>query len=106
MGTAESFRRLFKLNVTDGTASFTKVAEDKIAKSSLSTDDVFVLDTGAEVFAWVGKKASEEERKLALGYAQNYLTEYKRPAYISVCRIIKVEKMKSLMLLSLRKLLR
>jgi len=85
--TAESHRVLLRLKIEDSDISFDKIAEDKIAKKLLTSDDVYVLDTGAEIFAWVGKKASKDERKLALGYAQKYLQDSGRPAYLSVCRI-------------------
>eukprot|EP01092_Planopodium_desertum_P003424 TRINITY_DN1612_c0_g3_i1.p1 TRINITY_DN1612_c0_g3~~TRINITY_DN1612_c0_g3_i1.p1 ORF type:complete len:379 (-),score=137.40 TRINITY_DN1612_c0_g3_i1:77-1183(-) len=83
-----SFRRLFRLKEESGKFTFTKVAEGKIAHSLLDSSDVFILDTGVEVFTWVGKKASTKEREHALSYAQNYLNEYKRPAYLSICRIL------------------
>jgi len=57
-------------------------------KSLLDSNDVFILDTGAEVIAWIGKGASAEEKKKALGFAQDYLTKYNRPAYMPISRVL------------------
>ena len=54
--------------------------------SMLKSEDAFIFDTGTEVFAWVGLRTSDAERKHSLKYAQDYLTKFNRPAYISVCR--------------------
>lgn len=40
-----------------------------VALSTLQGDDVYILDAGSEVFVWVGKGASKDEKSKALGYA-------------------------------------
>jgi gelsolin len=80
---------LFQLSDATGTMVFKEVGSGAGCKKSLlDSNDVFILDTGAEVFAWIGKGASKEEKANALGYAQSYLTKYNRPAYIPICRIL------------------
>jgi len=67
---------------------FKLVAEgNAIKKSQFISDDVMVFDAGHEVFVWVGKGASKEEKKQALGYGQSYLTQYSRPSYLPVTRV-------------------
>lgn len=82
-------KRLFRLSDSSGKMSFNEVASGaKCKKSLLDSSDVFILDTGAEVFAWIGKGASVDEKSKALGFAQDYLKNYNRPAYLPICRIL------------------
>ena len=62
---------------------------------------------GYEIFAWIGKGASTNERKFALQYAQvicrfrcssvvylspsqDYLTRYNRPPYLPITRVMEL----------------
>lgn len=49
-----------------------------IKKNLLDSNDVFILDTGSEVIAWIGKGSSIQEKKKAIQYAQDYLVKYNR----------------------------
>lgn len=81
-------KKLFRLSDASGKMEFKEVAVGSaIKKSMLDSNDVFVLDNGAEVFAWIGKKSSKEEKKNALGFAQDYLTKYKRPSWLPISRV-------------------
>lgn len=81
-------RRLMHLSDASGKMEFKMVSEgNAIKKSQFISDDVMVFDAGHEVFVWVGKGASKEEKKQALGYGQSYLTQYNRPAYLPVTRV-------------------
>lgn len=80
---------LFHLSDATGKMEFKQVGTgSQCKKSLLNSDDVFILDTGAEVIAWIGKGASTNEKKMALGYAQDYLKKYNRPAYIPISRVL------------------
>ena len=59
-----------------------KVAEGKLERSMLDGNDVFVLDSGTQVFVWVGKGANTDERKKGMEYGQQYLSgrQYDRSA--------------------------
>jgi gelsolin len=80
-------KKLFKLSDSSGTLSFTTVAEGKLTMKMLDTNDVFVLDAGHEVVAWIGDKASANERKMAMHYAQEYVSKNNLPAHTPVCRV-------------------
>jgi len=41
---------------------FTELASGTVRKNLLNNDDVFLFDTGAELFVWVGKGASQQEK--------------------------------------------
>jgi hypothetical protein len=81
-------RRLCRLSDASGHLTFTEIATgDAVKENLLDGNDVFIFDTGAEVFAWVGRRASGAERKNALQYAQDYLQKYNRPPYLSIAKI-------------------
>eukprot|EP01113_Clastostelium_recurvatum_P022583 TRINITY_DN269_c0_g1_i3.p1 TRINITY_DN269_c0_g1~~TRINITY_DN269_c0_g1_i3.p1 ORF type:complete len:375 (+),score=135.66 TRINITY_DN269_c0_g1_i3:126-1250(+) len=84
--------KLFRLREEappSGKFSFSQVGEgDKLKKSDVSSDDVFILDTGAEVIVWVGQKASAGEKKKGLQYAIDYLAENKRPPQTPISRVL------------------
>jgi len=80
---------LFHLSDATGKMVFKQVGTgSQCKKSLLNSDDVFILDTGAEVFAWIGKGASADEKSKALGFAQDYLKNFNRPNYLPICRIL------------------
>jgi len=80
---------LLRLSDASGKFEFTEVAKgQKIKKSLLDTNDVFVLYNGHTVFAWVGKKASAGEKRKALGFAQEYVQKAGLPPHTQVARIL------------------
>jgi gelsolin len=82
-------RKLFKLSDASGTLSFEEVASaDNVKRTLLQSDDVFVLDNGTEVFAWVGKGASASEKKNALSFAADYVAKNNLPPYTPVSRVV------------------
>ena len=71
-----------------GSVSFSKCASgDKLSVSKLESGNVFVYDTGFEVFLWVGKKASSSEKMSAFPFAQKYLKDYHRPPVLPITRV-------------------
>jgi gelsolin len=81
-------KKLFRLSDASGKLEFKEVASGNAVKRSLlDSKDVFVLDTGAEIFAWIGKGASVAEKQKALSYAQDYLTKFNRPVYLPIARV-------------------
>jgi len=82
-------RKLFRLSDASGKMTFSEVGSGaNIKKQQLDSNDVFIFDTGAEVFAWIGKKSSNDEKKKALSFAQDYLTKYNRPIWLPICRVL------------------
>jgi len=80
---------LFQLSDASGTFSFKEIAKGAaVKKELLKTEDVFILDAGMEVFAWIGRKSSSGERKHAMQHAQQYLVDYKKPAYMPIARVL------------------
>jgi len=82
-------RQLWKLSDASGKMTFEKISEgNAIKKSQLDPNDVFIFDSGVEIFAWIGKGASDKERIEGMVYAQNYLTINKRPNYLPISRVL------------------
>jgi gelsolin len=82
-------KKLWHLSDETGTMVFKEVGSGaNIKRSMLKSEDVFIFDTGVEVFAWVGKGASKDEKKFALQYAQDYITKNNRPAWLPITRIL------------------
>lgn len=80
---------LHRLSDASGKFTFSEVAKgDKFKHSQLDSSDVFILDTGAEIFAWVGKNSSSGEKKKALQFAQQYVGDHKLPVHTSIARIL------------------
>jgi len=82
-------KRLFRLSDASGKLEFTEVGKGPAVKRNmLDPSDVFILDTGAEVFAWIGKGASVQEKKKAMSFAQDYLVKFNRPMWMPIARIL------------------
>jgi len=82
-------KKLFRLSDASGKLEFNEIAKGNAVKRNLlDPSDVFILDTGAEVFAWIGKGASVQEKKKAMSFAQEYLVKYNRPMFMPISRIL------------------
>jgi hypothetical protein len=79
---------LFQLTDAGGKMEFNKVAEaNRVTRDKLDTKDVFVLDIGTEIFVWIGKGASEGEKKESLVVGTRYCLDNKRPAWLPITRM-------------------
>jgi len=84
-----STKILFRLSDASGTMEFKEVGKGPAVKRALlDSSDVFILDTGAEVFAWIGKGSSVDEKKKAMHFAQEYLQKFNRPLFTPISRIL------------------
>jgi len=84
----DSSKRLFQLSDASGTLEFKLVAEGTVHRSKLNPNDVFIFDIGCEVFVWIGKGASDQEKKQAMEFAATYLKKYSRPAYLPITKLL------------------
>lgn len=79
-------KKLFRLS--DETGKMQMIPVPKVARASLDSKDAFIFDAGFEIFAWIGKGASKEEKSKALAYATDYLFKHNRPKTMPVSRIL------------------
>jgi len=80
-------KELWKLSDSTGKIEFAKVAEGKISRKLLDTQEVFILYTGAEVIVWIGKKSDKNERKAGMQYAMEYLKAHNKSPQTSVSKV-------------------
>jgi hypothetical protein len=62
----------------------TEVTEQPLRQAMLDTTDVFILDAGAEIFVWIGKGATPDERKAGMQTGQGFIEAEGRPAWTAV----------------------
>eukprot|EP00448_Togula_jolla_P023883 CAMPEP_0170592740 /NCGR_PEP_ID=MMETSP0224-20130122/13082_1 /TAXON_ID=285029 /ORGANISM="Togula jolla, Strain CCCM 725" /LENGTH=522 /DNA_ID=CAMNT_0010916659 /DNA_START=60 /DNA_END=1629 /DNA_ORIENTATION=+ len=70
---------LYVLSDTTGDLKTTEVARGDLGESMLDSSNVMMLDTGSEVFLWVGKDASPGEGRNAMATAMNFLKTNGKP---------------------------
>ena len=49
--------------------------------ASLESDDIFIADSGNEVYMWVGRGASADEKYQCMNYASDYIKQTGKPSY-------------------------
>jgi len=80
--------KLIKVSDASGTLEKTVVAEGKLEKKMLSTEDVYIMDNVAEIYVWIGRGASAEERSKGMSVGQAYATEGGRPAGTKISKVM------------------
>lgn len=70
---ADKTKLLLRLSDASGKMTMKEEKRGKIAKKDFDPKDVFILDTKDEVFVWIGRQTSLNEKKNAMAYAHNYL---------------------------------
>eukprot|EP00912_Choanoflagellata_sp_UC4_P001713 UC4_evm5s1092 len=78
-----------KYSINNGKPQLVEVARGKtLNRNMLDSRDVFILDMGWQVVAWVGLEASIQERKQALNYCGKYLADEGKPADTSIVKVL------------------
>jgi len=85
---SKSTPKLIQVSDASGSMLTTQVAEGALKKSMLSTSDVYLLDIGSEIFCWVGKGASADERKAGMTNAMEYVSQSGRPKNTKVTKLM------------------
>jgi gelsolin len=79
-------KRMFRVHAEGGKTSFNEVS---FAKSSLASDDVFIVDVVNQIFIWCGKSSNAEEKKQGFTKAQEYLNQQKdRNSALPIVRVM------------------
>nr|CAF21863.1 gelsolin [Suberites ficus] len=78
-------KSLFRLSDQSGQLERTLEGTGSIPRSALDENDVFILDSGKELFVWVGNGTSSAEQRNALPYAHSYLQSTKHPLLPVTC---------------------
>lgn len=75
-------KALFKVSDASGKLTFTKLAEGALDRQLITSDDAFVVDSGSEIFVWLGAKASKQEKDNAPRFAMDYIKQQNKPAWL------------------------
>lgn len=59
-----------------------------LKKEMLDTNDCFIVSTGSSLFCWIGKRATKEEKKNAMLFAQDFLVQQDMPDWTPVERVL------------------
>jgi len=84
----DNTKALWQLSDSSGDLKLTKVAEGSVKKTHLKSEDVFILDIGHTVYAWIGTGTTKKEKANAIRYATDYLKKQNRPSHIPVSRVL------------------
>lgn len=66
----------------------TVVATGSISKAMFKSEDVFIFNSGVQIFVWIGKGATPLEKKSGMNFAMQYIASNKLPATMPVSRIL------------------
>lgn len=78
---------LFKVSDASGSLEVTEVGRSPLSKELLDGNDCFILDAESDIFVWVGKGATKEERKQSMIHATQYLKQTGKPAHTPITRV-------------------
>jgi len=78
---------LHHISDASGVTEIKEVGRGKLDKNLLNSDDAFILDAGSQVFVWIGKGSTKNEKREAMAYAVRYLTEQGRSANVPIARV-------------------
>jgi gelsolin len=84
----ESATTLYTVSDASGNLKVDPIGQKPLKQEMLNTNDCFILDTGSGIYVWVGKKATDQEKKQAISRAQGFLQTKKYPAWTKVSRIV------------------
>ncbi|PAA50655.1 hypothetical protein BOX15_Mlig019412g3 [Macrostomum lignano] len=80
-------KAMFRLSDESGKLQYSLVSEGNCPRSMINEDDVYIIDTGVEIFVYVGARASDAEKMNALQYAHDYLKTTQHPLIpVTACR--------------------
>ncbi|XP_076312885.1 villin-1-like isoform X2 [Tachypleus tridentatus] len=81
--------KLYRCSDEGSKVELTQVKLGPLEQSDLNSQDSFIVDNGeAGIWVWVGRKASPEERKKALEFAQGFIVKNNYPNYTQITRVI------------------
>eukprot|EP00249_Psilotum_nudum_P014660 c24943_g1_i2 orf=426-1517(-) len=72
--------------IEDGKAN--QVDSSPLSKGLLESNKSYLLDCGSEVYVWVGRITSLEDRKAANFAAEDFILSQKRPYHMQITRVI------------------
>ncbi|BBN16843.1 hypothetical protein MPTK1_7g09750 [Marchantia polymorpha subsp. ruderalis] len=71
--------------VVDG--DLKEVEEATLTKDTLDTQSCYLLDTGSDVYVWLGRGSTLQEKKAATLAAEKIISSQKRPSFTRITRV-------------------
>ncbi|OON18960.1 gelsolin repeat protein [Opisthorchis viverrini] len=75
----EMTTRMYRLSDDSGELRFQLISGNGAPKKMVAEDDVYFIDTGGELFVYIGGKCSIREKQNAISYAHSYLQQTTHP---------------------------
>jgi len=88
---ADPTKAVYRLSDSSGSLKIDQVYSGvgKIKRTHLKSDDVFLVDIGVQLFVWVGKSSTKQEKASAIPLATEFLKKQGRPVNsIAITRLI------------------
>jgi len=79
---------LHHISDASGVMEMNEVCSGKLDKGKLDSNDAFLLDGGGSLFIWIGKGANKTEKREAMKYATQYLTDQGRGTQVPIARVM------------------
>lgn len=81
---------LYRVSDASGSLRADEVSSGKgnVRRSQLDSNDVFLFDLGDQMYVWVGKNSTKQERAGALNSATTFLAQQSRPLSTPVVRLV------------------
>jgi hypothetical protein len=79
---------LHHISDASGVMEMNEVCSGKLDKGRLDSNDAFLLDGGGSLFIWIGKGANKTEKREAMKYATQYLTDQGRGTQVPIARVM------------------
>lgn len=71
-----------------GGMEVTPISTRPLQQSMLDTNDCFILDTGTELYVWIGKNATSDEKSQSMVRAQGFISTNNYPTWTRVRRVV------------------
>lgn len=77
----------FLPNFSPGSLEIKHIAIPPLKQEFLDEDDCHVLDIGTEIFVWIGKGCTKQEKESSMIYARKFLQDQNRPEWTPIERL-------------------
>lgn len=80
--------KLFRVSDSSGELVVTPVGSVPLKKAQLDTNDCFIVDIGSQIFVWVGKGSTQQEKSSSIQFATGFLASTGRPDWTPITRVV------------------
>jgi len=81
-------KKVVQISDASGSMKIDVIAEGKFGKNVLKSSEVYIIDSGYEIFVWIGLNSDQAEVHDGWQYAQTYLNQSRRPPYLPITKVV------------------